>query len=96
MFTILRIHDSLSFCYDMLMSTLHFTICFTICLFISPDLDGQRAPNFSMMFLGDQKILESNKAGNPGVFSKQEVINTTGWRRGRPPAARRGLEARGP
>jgi hypothetical protein len=27
-----------------------FTICFTICLFISPDLDGHRAPKmFTMM-----------------------------------------------
>jgi hypothetical protein len=25
-----------------------FTVCFTICLFISPDLDGHRAPKKSM------------------------------------------------
>ena len=26
---------------------LSFTICFTICLFISPDLDGHRAPKMN-------------------------------------------------
>jgi hypothetical protein len=30
-------------------STSRFTTCFTICLFISPDLDGHRAPEHSKM-----------------------------------------------
>ena len=28
--------------------TVCFTICFTICLFLSPDLDGHRAPKINI------------------------------------------------
>ena len=31
-------------CFTICFATCCFTICFTICLFISPDLDGYRAP----------------------------------------------------
>jgi hypothetical protein len=33
---------------DMFGTICTITICFTICLFISPDLDGQRAPKMMM------------------------------------------------
>ena len=38
-----------------------FTICFTICLFISPDLDGHRAPKTKALTLRDPENCKVSK-----------------------------------